>query len=108
MSSVPWEHVSIIWEGVEAAKLPTSVFCKAAHSVENRITLAAGGTYSEVCFYNHIRPRLEIEAPWAYWTLTLTPSETIPDMQTEATSLDFIGRICSLMDDHDALDAFDF
>ncbi|RYC96059.1 hypothetical protein BFJ63_vAg933 [Fusarium oxysporum f. sp. narcissi] len=60
-------RIEIEWEGFGAHKLPTSVFCKAAHSAENRIVLAAGGTYSEVCFYNHIRPQLNIEAPWAYF-----------------------------------------
>ncbi|CAK7235962.1 hypothetical protein SEUCBS140593_009459 [Sporothrix eucalyptigena] len=44
----------------------------------------------------------------AYWTLTLTPSANMPDMQPEAASREFIGRICAMMDDHDALDAFDF
>ncbi|KAF4462142.1 aminoglycoside phosphotransferase [Fusarium albosuccineum] len=60
-------RIEIEWEGIGADKLPTSIFCKAAHSVENRIVLAAGGTYSEVCFYNNIRPQLDIEAPWAYF-----------------------------------------
>ncbi|KAL6918648.1 hypothetical protein ACHAPO_009537 [Fusarium lateritium] len=251
-------RIEIEWEGVESHALPTSIFCKAAHSAENRIVLAAGGTYSEVCFYNHIRPQLNIEAPWAYfagynpkswaamvllrdmgnvttfcnykttltktqfaeqiqilaklhgqfyqsqdpnferlliykdrisnliqvgietmcnngfeaaeghwsrdlayvlgtvmssekrrlwehemvelylselkkhggpkvtadeawlelrrqslgalayWTLTLTPSEALPDMQSKATSLCFIGRICTMINDHDVLDAFDY
>jgi hypothetical protein len=60
-------RIEIEWEGVGADKLPASVFCKAAHSAENRIILAVGGTYSETCFYNEIRPRLTIEAPWAYF-----------------------------------------
>ncbi|KAF5601173.1 aminoglycoside phosphotransferase [Fusarium pseudocircinatum] len=60
-------RIEIEWVGPGASELPTSVFCKAAHSAENRIVLAAGGTYSEVFFYNHIRPQLSIEAPWAYF-----------------------------------------
>ncbi|KAF5651451.1 aminoglycoside phosphotransferase [Fusarium sp. NRRL 25303] len=60
-------RIEIEWDGPRAPELPTSVFCKAAHSAENRIVLAAGGTYSEVFFYNHIRPHLSIEAPWAYF-----------------------------------------
>ncbi|KAF5529341.1 aminoglycoside phosphotransferase [Fusarium napiforme] len=60
-------RIEIEWDGPRAFDLPTSVFCKAAHSAENRIVLAAGGTYSEVFFYNHIRPQLSIEAPWAYY-----------------------------------------
>lgn len=64
-------------------------------------------------------PKTSVEEAWlelrrqslgalAYWTLTLTPSKDMPDMQSEETSMEFIGRICALMDDHDVLDAFDF
>ena len=64
-------------------------------------------------------PKITVEEAWlelrrqslgalAYWTLTLTPSKVMLDMQTEAASLDFIERICALIDDYDALDAFDF
>ncbi|CAH0056100.1 unnamed protein product [Clonostachys solani] len=60
-------RIAIEWEGADANKLPTSVFCKAAHSLENRIILSVGGTYSETCFYNEIRPKMDIEAPWAYY-----------------------------------------
>jgi aminoglycoside phosphotransferase (APT) family kinase protein len=42
----------------------------------------------------------------AYWTMTLTPSGDMPDMQTAATTLEFIGRLATMMDDHDALGAF--
>lgn len=67
----------------------------------------------------HGGPKVTVDEAWlelrrqslsalAYWTLTLTPSEALPDMQTEATSLCFIGRICTMMDDHEVLDAFDF
>ncbi|KAH7142204.1 kinase-like domain-containing protein [Dactylonectria macrodidyma] len=63
-------------------------------------------------------PKTSVEEAWLqlrrqsfgalwYWTFTLTPSKIMPDMQSEETTLDFIGRICSLIDDHDALDAFD-
>lgn len=60
-------RIAMEWEGADADKLPTSVFCKAAHSLENRIILSVGGTYSETCFYNEIRPKMDIEAPWAYY-----------------------------------------
>jgi hypothetical protein len=30
----------------------------------------------------------------------------MPDMQTAATTLEFIGRLATMMDDHDALGAF--
>ncbi|KAF5541308.1 aminoglycoside phosphotransferase [Fusarium mexicanum] len=60
-------RIEIEWDDPRSHELPNSVFCKAVHSAENRIVLAAGGTYSEVFFYNHIRPQLNIEAPWAYF-----------------------------------------
>jgi hypothetical protein len=50
--------------------------------------------------------RQSFGALW-YWTMTLTPSTSMPDMQSEETSLGFIGRIAAFMDDHDALGAFD-
>ena len=64
-------------------------------------------------------PKTTVEEAWlelrrqslgalAYWTLTLTPNKNMPDMQPEEASRDFISRICALIDDHDALDAFDF
>ncbi|KAH7142771.1 kinase-like domain-containing protein [Dactylonectria estremocensis] len=63
-------------------------------------------------------PRTSVQEAWLqlrrqsfgalwYWTFTLTPSRIMPDMQSEETTLDFIGRICTLIDDHAALDAFD-
>ena len=60
-------HISIVWKGPAADKLPQAVFCKAAHSLENRIVLSHGGTYSEITFYKEIRPNLDIEAPIAYF-----------------------------------------
>ncbi|KAH7215321.1 kinase-like domain-containing protein [Fusarium oxysporum] len=67
----------------------------------------------------HGGPSVSVEEAWlelrrqslgvlAYWTLTLTPSENLPDMQTEEACLCFIGRICTMMDDHEVLDAFNF
>lgn len=42
-----------------------------------------------------------------YWTLTLTPGKSMPDMQPEEASYTFIQRITVFMDDHNALDAFE-
>lgn len=50
----------------DAAGLPKSVFCKAAQGLANRLILSNGGTLSEVIFYNHIRDRLDIDAPRAF------------------------------------------
>jgi Ecdysteroid kinase-like family len=47
-----------------AAGLPSSVFCKAAHSLETRVILAElGFTQGEVAFYNHYRDAAGIDAP---------------------------------------------
>lgn len=61
-------RVYLEWEGNSTTTLPESVFCKAAHALNNRITLFNGGTKSEVQFYKHIRPLLDIEAPSAYFS----------------------------------------
>jgi hypothetical protein len=41
----------------------------------------------------------------AYWTITLCPSPSIPDMQPRDITLEFIRRITTAMDDLDTLDA---
>lgn len=65
---------------------------------------AGGPVITEDVAWLELR-RQSFGALW-YWTFTLTPSEKMPDMQPEETSLRFIGRIAALMDDHDALDSF--
>lgn len=60
-------RIHLQWEGPGADKLPKSVFCKAAHALQNRLVLSSGGTRSEVFFYNEVRPRVDIEAPKAYF-----------------------------------------
>lgn len=41
------------------------------------------------------------------WTPTLCPPPMLPDMQPEHMSMKMIERICTAIDDHDALDSFD-
>lgn len=49
--------------GTEAG-LPTALFCKASHDLANRLVLGvSGGAFTEVHFYNELRPHLPIEAP---------------------------------------------
>ena len=60
-------HIYLEWTGEATESLPESVFCKAAHNNLNRIMLANGGTYSEVTFFNRVRPNIDIEAPTAYF-----------------------------------------
>lgn len=43
----------------------------------------------------------------AYWTITLRPSPTQPDMQPEDATVSFIQRLATAIDDHQALDSFD-
>lgn len=48
----------------QQAGLETALFCKATHDLPNRILLGLSkGAYSEVTFYNEMRPLLDIEAP---------------------------------------------
>ncbi|CAK7229396.1 hypothetical protein SEUCBS140593_007228 [Sporothrix eucalyptigena] len=51
-------RIFLEWDGPDAAKMPTSVFCKAAQDLLNRIMLSNGGTLSEIAFYAHVRSRL--------------------------------------------------
>jgi hypothetical protein len=49
------------------AGLPASVFSKATLDLNNRLTLGAcGSAHAEATFYRKVRPRLSIEAPFAY------------------------------------------
>lgn len=46
------------------AGLPQALFCKASHELANRIVLGvSGGAFTEVHFYNAIRPHLDVEVP---------------------------------------------
>jgi hypothetical protein len=50
------------------AKLPSTVFCKAAETLANRIVLGVSDTaLAEANFYNKVRGRLDIEAPRAWY-----------------------------------------
>jgi hypothetical protein len=60
-------RVDLEWEGTSAKTPPKAVFCKAAHGLNNRVTLFNGGTKSEINFYNDIRHQLDIEAPTTYF-----------------------------------------
>jgi hypothetical protein len=51
--------------------------------------------------------RQQILSALAWWTMTLTPSKSMPDMQPRDTTMAFIGRIAQAIDDLDSLDAFD-
>ncbi|MFN3727662.1 MAG: phosphotransferase [Allosphingosinicella sp.] len=51
----------------QEAGLPASVFCKATHDLVNRMLLSTSGTFSEVSFYNRVRPLLDIDSPTAFF-----------------------------------------
>lgn len=54
--------------GEAAAALPSSIFCKAAFDLPNRVILGiAQGAECESNFYDKVRARLDIEAPQAYY-----------------------------------------
>jgi Phosphotransferase enzyme family len=49
--------------------LPASVFCKCSQSLESKLSLGIiGATRAENAFYKHVRQRIDIEAPTAFWT----------------------------------------
>lgn len=50
--------------------------------------------------------RQQLFGALAWWTQTLRPSATMPDMQPAETSITFIGRIATAIDDLDALSSF--
>lgn len=60
-------RIELQWQGPGGHELPTSVFCKGAHSCVNRIILANGGTHSEITFFNRVRPQVDIETPTCYF-----------------------------------------
>ncbi|MET0547145.1 MAG: phosphotransferase [Caulobacterales bacterium] len=50
------------------ANMPKTVFCKAAENLQNRIVLGMSGcSRDEANFYNHVRERLDLLAPRAFW-----------------------------------------
>ncbi len=49
--------------------------------------------------------RQQLLTTLAWWTMTLTPGDDLPDMQPRDITLNFIGRIATAIDDLDALDS---
>lgn len=50
--------------------------------------------------------RQQLLSALTWWTVTLTPPPGLPDMQPRDTTLEFIRRISTAIDDLDSLDAF--
>jgi thiamine kinase-like enzyme len=50
--------------------------------------------------------RQQLMTALTWWTVTLTPPPGLPDMQPRDTTLEFIRRIATAIDDLDSLDAF--
>jgi Phosphotransferase enzyme family len=50
--------------------------------------------------------RQNLMSSLAYWTVTLTPAPTQPDMQPQDTCMEFIKRMTHAIDDLDVLDTF--
>lgn len=50
--------------------------------------------------------RQQIFTAFAYWTITLCPSDAMPEMQPVGASLKFIERMAAAIDDLDAFNAF--
>lgn len=55
-------------EAGQRANLPATVFCKAAETLKNRIVLGVSDTaLAEANFYNKVRPRIDFDAPTAWF-----------------------------------------
>ena len=50
--------------------------------------------------------RQQLFSALAFWTVTLTPAPSQPEMQPKDVTLEFIKRISTAIDDHDAFDSF--
>lgn len=50
--------------------------------------------------------RQQLMSALTWWTITLTPAPGMPDMQPRDTTLEFIKRISTAIDDLDSLDSF--
>ncbi|AMK19864.1 MULTISPECIES: phosphotransferase [Sphingobium] len=66
---------------------------------------AAGGEAVpfEEAWFNY---RQQLLTTLAWWTMTLTPSKDVPDMQPRDITVEFIRRIAIAIDDLDVLDSF--
>jgi len=79
--------------------LPASVFCKAAETLQNRLSMAASGiSRLEPDFYSYARPRLDMEAPVAYY------SRFDPDRHTYLVMLRDLGGEVEFADDRTVVD----
>ena len=51
--------------------------------------------------------RQQLFTALAFWTITLRPTDDMPDMQPERSTYEFLRRMLTAIDDYDALDAFE-
>jgi thiamine kinase-like enzyme len=69
-----------------------------------QLQAAGGPSISFEDGWNIYRQQLMSALTW--WTVTLTPPPGLPDMQPRDTTLEFIRRIATAIDDLESLDAF--
>jgi len=89
-----------------------------AHTIENRRLWEEQlfTTYVEAMKENGVdMPPMEVAWDYyrqqlfsalAFWTVTLTPAPSQPEMQPKDVTLEFIKRMSAAIDDHDAFDSF--
>jgi aminoglycoside/choline kinase family phosphotransferase len=70
-----------------------------------RLQQHGGGKESFDASWKNYRQQLFSVLAW--WTITMSPSKTMPDMQPVDTTLCFLERIGQAMEDLDVLDSFD-
>lgn len=70
----------------------------------DRLSAAGGPAVSFDEAWLHYRQQLMTALTW--WTITLTPTPDLPDMQPRDVTMEFLGRIAIAMDDVDSLGSF--
>jgi aminoglycoside phosphotransferase (APT) family kinase protein len=70
----------------------------------DRMLALTGVRISEDEAWLNLRPQLF--SALAFWLITLHPAAGMPDMQPKRTTREFLRRILTAIDDHDALGSF--
>lgn len=72
------------------------------------INLMAEKGVAKIDFDDALRNvRQQMFTAFAFWTITMRPTDDMPAMQPEHTTLEFLHRMGTAIDDYGALDAFD-
>jgi hypothetical protein len=71
------------------------------------LDLMASKGVPKIAFDDALRNvRQQMFTAFAFWTITMCPTDDMPAMQPEHTTFEFLRRMGSAIDDYDSLDAF--